>query len=134
MPTKKTADSPDWRAEALAKARAIIMSADPAIVEEIKWRKPSNPAGVPVWSRDGIICTGETYKTYVKLTFMYGASLNDPAGLFNAGTGGGTRRAIDIKEGDKINEKALKALVREAAAFNTAKAEKAPVAKKPKKA
>lgn len=134
MPTKKAEDSKDWRAETLAKARAVIMSADPGVTEENKWKKPTNPAGVPVWSRDGIICTGETYKTYVKLTFMYGASLDDPAGLFNAGTGGGTRRAIDFKEGDKINEKALKALVKEAIAFNAAKAgARKPAAKKPTK-
>jgi hypothetical protein len=134
MTKAKAATSPgksDWRADALARVRAIIKSADPSIVEEIKWRKPSNPAGVPVWSREGVICTGETYKTYVKLTFMYGASLNDPAKLFNAGFGGGTRRAIDIQEGDKINEKALKALVREAVALNASKnAEKSAAKKK----
>lgn len=119
---KPPASSGDWRRETLAKLRAIILSADPQIVETVKWRKPTNPNGVPVWARDGIICTGETYKTYVKLTFMYGASLDDPANLFNAGFGGGTRRAIDFQEGDKINDKALKALVKAAAAFNVAKA------------
>ena len=119
---KPPASSSDWRRETLAKLRAIILSADPQIVETVKWRKPTNPAGVPVWERDGIICTGETYKTYVKLTFMYGAALDDPSGLFNAGFGGGTRRAIDFQDGDKINEKALKALVKAAVAFNVAKA------------
>ena len=119
---KPPASSGEWRREALAKLRAIILAADPQIVETVKWRKPSNPAGVPVWEREGIICTGETYKTYVKLTFMYGASLDDPSNLFNAGFGGGTRRAIDVQEGDKVNEKALKALVKAAVAFNVSKA------------
>ena len=90
------------------------------MVEDVKWRKPSNPAGVPVWEHDGIICTGETYKDKVKLTFAKGAALKDPAGLFNSGLDGNVRRAIDIREGDKINEKALKALIREAVALNTA--------------
>jgi hypothetical protein len=131
----------DWRSETPAKARAVIRSAAPGITEEQKWKKPTNPAGVPVWSCDGIICTGETYKDYVKLTFMYGAALADPAKLFNAGFGGGTRRAIDFKQGDKVNEKALKALVKEAVALNASKsaapksAAKKPAAKaKPKKA
>jgi hypothetical protein len=119
---KPPASSGEWRREMLAKLRAIILSADPQIVEAVKWRKPTNPNGVPVWERDGIICTGETYKTYVKLTFMYGASLDDPSTLFNAGFGGGTRRAIDFQVGDKPNEKALKALVKAAVAFNVAKA------------
>ncbi len=122
---KPPLSSTDWRRDTLDKARAIILSADPQIVETVKWRKPSNPAGVPVWERDGIICTGETYKTYVKLTFMHGAALEDPSTLFNAGLGGGTRRAIDFQEGDKINEKALKALVKAAVALNVAKAKKA---------
>lgn len=108
----------DWRVEMLARVRALIKQADPAIVEEVKWRKPSNPSGVPTWSRGGIICTGETYKDKVKLTFAKGAALADPKGLFNASLDGGVRRAIDIREGDKINETAFKALVRAAAALN----------------
>jgi hypothetical protein len=111
----------DWRGAALARVRAIIEAADPDVVEDVKWRKPSNPAGVPVWEHDGLICTGETYKDKVKLTFANGAALKDPSGLFNAGLDGNVRRAIDIREGDKIDEKALKALVREAVAFNTSK-------------
>ena len=111
----------DWRGAALARVRAIIKAADPDVVEDVKWRKPSNPAGVPVWEHDGLICTGETYKDKVKLTFANGAALKDPAGLFNAGLDGNVRRAIDIREGEKIDEKALKALVRAAVAFNTAK-------------
>ena len=111
----------DWRGEALASVRAVIKQADPDVVEEVKWRKPSNGMlGVPVWEHDGIICTGETYKTYVKLTFAKGASLKDPSGLFNASLEGGTRRAIDIHENEKINEKALKALFREAVELNVA--------------
>ncbi len=109
----------DWRGETLARVRTIIKSADPKVEEEWKWMKPTNP-GVPVWSRNGIICTGEVYKDKVKMTFAKGASLKDPSGLFNASLEGGTRRAIDIFEGDKINEKALKALIREAVALNTA--------------
>jgi hypothetical protein len=108
----------DWRVETLARVRALIEAADPDVVEEVKWRKPSNPAGVPVWSHDGMICTGETYKSVVKLTFAHGASLDDPAGLFNASLEAGTRRAIDIREGETINEKALKALIRAAVAMN----------------
>jgi hypothetical protein len=111
----------DWRADVLARVRAIVKQADPAVVEEIKWRKPSNPAGVPVWSHDGMICTGETYKSTVKLTFARGAALEDPTGLFNAGLEGGTRRAIDLHEGDKIDAAALKALIRAAVTLNTAK-------------
>ena len=116
----------DWRSETLARVRALIKQADPDAVEEVKWRKPSNPAGVPVWSHDGIICTGETYKDKVKLTFAKGAALLDPSGVFNASLDGNVRRAIDIREGDTINEKELKALVRAAAALNAKK--------KPKKA
>jgi hypothetical protein len=112
---------PDWRAGALERARSIILAADPDIVEEVKWRKPSNPDGVPVWSRAGIICTGETYKDKAKLTFARGAALDDPAKLFNASLDAGTRRAIDIFEGDAIDEDALQGLVREAAALNVAK-------------
>lgn len=111
----------DWRVALLARVRALIEEADPDVVEEAKWKKASNPAGVPTWSHDGIICTGEKYKDKVKLTFAHGAKLADPARLFNAGLEGGTRRAIDFQEGDALNEKAFKALVREAVAFNTFK-------------
>ena len=114
----------DWRSATLAKVRKIIKAADPAIIENVKWKKPSNPAGVPVWERDGLICTGETYKDKVKLTFARGAALKDPAGLFNSGLDGNVRRAIDVREGKRVNEKALKALIREAVAFNTAGAKK----------
>ncbi len=110
----------DWRGETLARVRMLIKQADPEVVEEVKWRKPSNSMlGVPVWSHDGIICTGETYKNAVKLTFAKGASLEDPSGLFNSSLEGNTRRAIDIHEGDKIDEKALKALIRAAVTLNT---------------
>jgi hypothetical protein len=109
----------DWRGETLARVRAVIKQADPDVVEEVKWRKPSNGMlGVPVWEHDGIICTGETYKAVVKLTFAKGAALDDPSGLFNSSLEGNVRRAIDIHEGGKINEKALKALVRAAAELN----------------
>src|SRR5918992_1885568 len=111
----------DWRGETLARVRSLIKQADPEVVEEVKWRKPSNPAGVPVWSHDGMICTGETYKSVVKLTFAKGASLEDPSGLFNSSLEGNTRRAIDIHEGDKIDEKALKALIRAPVPLNPAK-------------
>ena len=111
----------DWRGEMLERIRALIKQADPDVVEEVKWRKPSNPAGVPVWSHDGMICTGETYKDKVKLTFAYGASLADPKRLFNASLEGGTRRAIDFHEGDTLDETALKALVRAAAEYNRSK-------------
>jgi hypothetical protein len=110
----------DWRGKTLSEVRRIITQADPDIVEEWKWVKPSNP-GIPVWSRNGGICTGETYKGAVKLTFFKGASLKDPTGLFNSSLEGRVRRAIDIKEGEKINEKALKNLVREAVALNLEK-------------
>jgi hypothetical protein len=131
--TAKAGDSPsrlidariktlgDWRGETLARLRKIIKEADPDVVEEVKWRKPSNPSGVPVWEHDGIICTGETYKAAVKLTFANGAALKDPARLFNASLDGNVRRAIDIREGEKIDERALKALVRAAVRLNTAK-------------
>jgi hypothetical protein len=109
----------DWRGETLARVRAIIKAADPDVVEEVKWRKPSNPAGVPVWEHDGIICTGETYKAAVKLTFARGAALKDPSRLFTSSLDGNVRRAIDIREGDRIDEKALKALIRAAVALNT---------------
>jgi hypothetical protein len=112
------ADRGEWRGKTLARLRAIITQAVPGVVEEVKWRKPSNPDGVPVWSRNGMICTGETYKSSVKLTFAKGAALEDPSGLFNSSLEGNTRRAIDFQEGDVIDEKALKALVRAAAALN----------------
>lgn len=115
----RIADLGDWRGEVLARVRMLIKQADPEVVEEVKWRKPSSPGGVPVWSHEGIICTGETYKDKVKMTFAKGASLPDPSGLFNSSLEGNTRRAIDIHEGDKINEKALKALIRAAVALNT---------------
>ena len=133
---KKTGDSPsrlidarikslkDWRGEALARMRKLIRDADPDIVEEVKWRKPSNPNGVPVWEHDGLVCTGETYKAAVKLTFANGAALLDPDGVFNASLDGNQRRAIDIHEDDKIDEKAFKALVKAAVAFNVGKAKK----------
>src|SRR6187431_2867894 len=106
----------DWRGEMLSRVRALIKEADPEVVEEWKWR------GVPVWSHDGIICTGETYKKAVKMTFMKGAALEDPSGLFNSSLDGNTRRAIDFHEGDKIDEKALKALVRAAVTLNASRA------------
>src|SRR3984885_10743021 len=106
----------DWRGRTLSRVRALIKQADPDVVEEWKWR------GVPVWSHDGIICTGETYKSVVKLTFAKGASLKDPSGLFNSSLEGNTRRAIDLHEGDKIDEKALKALIRAAVTLNNSKA------------
>ena len=110
----------DWRGEVLARVRKLIREADPAMVEEVKWRKPSNSMlGVPVWEHDGIVCTGETYKAVVKLTFAKGASLPDPTGLFNSSLDGNVRRAIDIREDDKIDERALKALIRAAVAANT---------------
>jgi hypothetical protein len=111
----------DWRGETLTRVRALIKQADPDVVEERKWKKPSNPAGVPVWSHNGIICTGETYKDKVKLTFAKGAALKDPSRLFNSSLEGNVRRAIDIRDGDKIDEKALKALIRAAVALNTSK-------------
>lgn len=114
----------DWRGETLARFRALIKQADPEVVEEVKWIKPSNPLGVPVWEHAGILCTGETYKDKLKLTFAKGASLDDPANLFNSSLDGGTRRAIDIHEGDRIDEKAFKALIRAAVALNTSKSAK----------
>jgi hypothetical protein len=107
-----------WRGEMLSRIRDLIKQAVPEVVEEVKWRKSSNPFGVPVWSRDGIICTGETYRDKVKLTFAKGASLEDPAGLFNAGLEGKVRRAIDFHETDGLDEGAFKALVRTAAELN----------------
>ena len=108
----------DWRVKTLAEVRAIIHAADPDIVEERKWVKATSPEGVPVWSRDGIVCTGETYKNVVKLTFAKGASLKDPSHLFNSSLDGNVRRAIDIHEGEKINEAALKDLIRAAVEVN----------------
>ena len=117
----------DWRGETLARVRVLIKQADPEVVEEVKWRKPSNSMlGVPVWSHAGIICTGETYKNVVKLTFAKGASLEDPSGLFNSSLEGNTRRAIDFHEGDKIDGRALKALIRAAVALNTSTAAQRP--------
>jgi hypothetical protein len=130
-------ESTDWRSELLAQVRNLIQAADPEAVEVIKWRKPSNPAGVPVWSHGGIICTGETYKDKVKLTFAKGASLKDPARLFNSSLDGNARRAIDFHEGDEIDEKALKALILAAVALNVspkATGRTARSQKKPKKA
>jgi hypothetical protein len=114
----RIAELSDWRGRALAHMRDLIRQAHPAIVETIKWRKPSNMAGVPVWEHAGIICTGETYKSYIKLTFAKGAALPDPRHLFNASLDGGTRRAIDIHEHDKIDPEAFKALIRAAVALN----------------
>ena len=116
----KIASLGDWRGDTLAHVRKLILTADGDIVEEVKWRKPSNPGGVPTWSHAGIICTGETYKDKVKLTFAKGASLADPSGLFNASLDAGTRRAIDIREGGAVDESAFKALIREAVAVNGA--------------
>ncbi len=119
----------DWREGTLSRMRALIEEADPEVVEEVKWVKPSNPAGVPTWSRDGIICTGETYKDKVKLTFARGAALDDPKGLFNASLDAGTRRAIDIHEGETVDARAFKALVRAAVDLNSLRAKK-PTSKK----
>jgi len=115
----KIASLSGWRGETLARVRQLIKEADAHVVEEVKWRKPSNPMGVPVWEHQGIICTGETYKDKVKLTFAKGAALDDPSGLFNSSLDGNVRRAIDFHEGDKIDAKALKALIRAAVALNT---------------
>jgi hypothetical protein len=114
---KRIAELGDWRGETLSRMRKLIKQADPDVVEEVKWVKPTNP-GVPTWSDDGIICTGETYKSVVKLTFAKGASLKDPAKLFNSSLAGNTRRAIDIHEGEKVDAAAFKALIRAAAALN----------------
>ena len=115
---RRIADLGGWRGPVLARMRALILAADPAIVEEVKWRKPTNPAGVPTWSRGGLICTGETYRDKVKLTFAKGAAVSDPARLFNASLDGGTRRAIDIREGEKVEAEAFTALVQAAVAAN----------------
>lgn len=111
----------DWRGEALKRMRGLIREADPDVVEAVKWAKPTNPSGVPTWEHAGLICTGEVYKTYVKLTFAQGAALPDPSGLFNAGFGGGTRRAIDIHEGETVDAEAFKALIGHAVALNVGK-------------
>jgi hypothetical protein len=114
----------DWRGEMLSRLRTLIKQADSEVVEEVKWRRPSNPAGVPVWYHDGIICTFETYKNHVRLTFAKGATLKDAEGLFNSGLEGNVLRAIAIKEGDEIDEKAFKALIRSAVALNQATKER----------
>jgi len=114
----------DWRADLLERVRGAILAVDPDIVEEIKWRKPSNPDGVPVWSHNGMICTGETYRDKVKLTFANGASLDDPEKLFNSSLDGGTRRAIDFHESDAVDKGALKNLVRGAIDLNASKAKR----------
>jgi hypothetical protein len=115
--SNRIAELGDWRGETLRRMRTLIKDADPEVVEEWKWVKPAKP-GTPVWSHDGIICTGESYKTVVKLTFARGASLKDPARLFNSSLAGSTRRAIDIHEGEDVDESAFKALVRQAVALN----------------
>jgi len=115
---KKIKGLGDWRGKTLSQIRAVIKQADPEVVEELKWRKPSNPGGVPVWCHDGIICTGETYRNHVRLTFAKGASLKDPKGLFNSGLGGNVRRAIDVHEGEQVDEAGLKDLIRAALALN----------------
>ncbi len=120
----------DWRGEMLARVRGLIHEADPDVVETVKWKKPSNPFGVPIWEHDGILCTGETYKDKVKFTFAHGAALKDPAKLFNSSLDGNVRRAIDFAEGDKINAAALKALIRAAIERNESKKKKPPVRKK----
>jgi hypothetical protein len=117
----KLAGLGDWRGETLARLRALIHEADPEVEESVKWRKIANPLGVPVWEHEGIICTGELYRDKVKLTFAYGASLDDPAGLFNSSLDGNTRRAIDIMEGGTVDAEAFKALIREAVAWNVVK-------------
>jgi len=118
----RSRDRGDWRGETLARMRALILEADPEMIEERKWFKPTNPAGVPVWSHAGIVCTGETYAKVVKLTFARGASLPDPSRLFNSSLEGNTRRAIDIHEGETVDARAFKALVKAAVAVNVARA------------
>lgn len=117
----KIAKLDDWRGETLARLRALIRAADPEVEEGVKWRKPSNPSGVPVWEHAGLICTGEVYKDKVKLTFAHGAALDDPSRVFNASLDGGTRRAVDVFEGGTVDEAALKAIVKEAVALNVGK-------------
>jgi hypothetical protein len=118
---RKIASLGDWRGDTLSRMRALILEADPDMIEDCKWVKASNPLGVPVWSHDGLVCTGESYTKVVKLTFAYGASLPDPKGLFNASLDAGTRRAIDIPQGATVNAAAFKALVKAAVAFNVGK-------------
>ena len=119
MATKDTTEpTADWRPAALDRMRTLILRADPAMEEEQKWRKPSNPDGVPVWSHGGMVCTGEIYKSHVKLTFAKGASIDDPSGLFNSSLEGKTRRAIDIQEGDEVDEDAFISLIRAAVERN----------------
>ena len=117
----KIASLNDWRGASLARMRRLIREADPDVVEQVQWRKPSNPSGVPTWSHAGLICTGEVYKDKVKLTFARGAALEDPKGLFNTGFGGGTRRAIDLHQGEEVDAPAFKALIGEAIAANLAR-------------
>jgi hypothetical protein len=122
---QRTGDPGDWREETLGHMRSLILEADPGMIEERKWRKPSNAmAGVPVWSHNGIVCTGETYKKVVKLTFARGASIPDPSRLFNSSLDGNTRRAIDIREGEQVDAGAFQALVKAAVAMNTSSAAK----------
>jgi hypothetical protein len=116
--TERIAELGDWRGDTLAQIRKLIQEADPEITEELKWKKPGNPGGVPVWSDGGIVCTGESYKTHVKLTFAKGASINDPQGIFNSSLDGNARRAIDLHEGDRINESAFKEIIRAAVKLN----------------
>ena len=123
-PKAKTSAVGDWRDETLARMRALILEADPEMTEERKWKKATNPAGVPVWSHNGMVCTGETYKNVVKITFARGASLPDPSRLFNAGLESNSRRAIDIHEGETVDAGAFKALVKAAVAQNGAPAKK----------
>jgi len=130
----RAAELSDWRGETLSRLRALIRQAAPDVVEERKWKKPSNPAGVPVWYHDGIICTGETYKNHVRLTFAKGASLKDPKGLFNASLEGNAFRAIVIDAEHEIDENAFRGLVRAAAALNTSRGKKAPKRKVSRKA
>ena len=111
-----------WRGKMLARVRSLIREADPDVVEEVKWRKPTNPAGVPVWEHSGIICTGESYKDKVKLTFAKGASLPDPTGLLNASLGGNATRALDLYEGAELDEEAFRAIIRAAVSYNEARA------------
>jgi hypothetical protein len=119
VPSEPIGAAAEWRVELLSRLRALITEADPEMTEERKWVKPSNPAGVPTWSHDGLVCTGETYKSVVKMTFARGASLPDPSGLFNSSLEGNTRRAIDFRQGDEVDEEALKALIRAAVGLNT---------------
>ena len=121
--SKRITELGDWRGKTLSRMRRLIKEADPDVVEEWKWVKPTKP-GTPVWSHDGILCTGESYKNVVKLTFAKGASLRDPAGLFNSSLDGNVRRAIDIQEGERVDEAAFKALVRQAVAHNTSRKSK----------